>query len=80
MTELLDLPALAISVLRRYMRERAEQDLPVAWYSGGIRYMAKSCPDKREGAWLVSTSGWEEYYNKDRVLEKIDQANTFELI
>jgi hypothetical protein len=79
-SDLLDLPQLAISVLRRHMIDRAHRGQPVAWYSDGHRHTAESRPDKREGAWLVHGNQWEGYRNLRYVLVEIDRADTFELV
>jgi hypothetical protein len=79
MPELLDLPALALSVLRRHMRERAERDLPVVWYADGHRHTAEPRPDKSEGSWQVSWARWEAWHSKAQVLDAIDRADTFDL-
>lgn len=80
MTGLLDIPQLAISVLRQYMRERAENDQPVTWYADGHRHYAEPRPDKAEGRWLVSWNRTEVYNTKAYVLRAIEYADTFELV
>jgi hypothetical protein len=79
-SDLLDIPQLAVSALRRYMIDRAQNGLPVSWYSGGHRHTAESRPDKREGAWLVHASQWERYYDLHFVLVEIGGADTFDLV
>jgi hypothetical protein len=76
---LLDLPALAIEVLRRHTRSRAEAGHPVSWYCGGQRHTAEPRPDKHEGAWIVGQPSWEGYYDLPFVLREIDAADTFDL-
>ena len=80
MIDLLDLPALAIEVLRQHMRMRAEQGLPVSWYSGGCLHTVEPSPDKSEGSWSVTSGKWQGYYRKDHVLTEIAAASTFEYL
>lgn len=79
MTDLLDLPQLALSLLRRYMLDRAAANLPVNWYAGGARYTAEPNPSKYEGCWQVGGNRWSGNYDLDFVLREIEAADTFDL-
>lgn len=80
MCHILDIPAMAIEVLRRYMKDRAQNNLSVNWYYDGQRCTAEPRPDKYEHAWIVSWNRWEGYHSKDHVLAQLDLATTFELV
>lgn len=61
--------ALVHEVLKRFAAK-----LPVEWYEDGLLRRATPRDDKYEGAWLVCSNGWEQYYRGDLVAGMLRQA------
>lgn len=77
---MLDIPGMARDVLRRYAADRVSQSLPVCWYSDGLRRSAVPRPDKRPGAWLVSSANWETYYDAEQLTRELETADAVEVM
>ncbi len=64
--------ALTHEVLKRFSAK-----LPVGWYEDGALRRATPNDAKYTGAWLVCSSGWEQYYPQASVEEMIRRAEGF---
>lgn len=80
MSDLLDVPRLAVDVLRRYTLDRVEQKLPVTFYVDSHRWRAEPADYKAPDRWLVRAPSAESYLTKGAVLDYVREADAFEVL